>query len=107
MNIVVVASAENAALDREQQQKEFVAMQGIDFLYDESCHRSKIKICHSRVLAQDEVVNGKLNLHRNFNLPANHMDNDAAVNHEGRYWRSQITPSERIATRLHRLITLD
>jgi hypothetical protein len=34
----------------------------------QSCRRLTIRICHSRVLAQDEVMNRKLNLHRNVNF---------------------------------------
>ena len=74
VNMVDVASAENEALDEERRRKEFVAAQGIDFLYDESCRRLKIRIRHSRVLAQDELINTKLNLNGNNNFPANHMD---------------------------------
>ncbi len=56
-------------------------MQGIDFIYDDSCHKLKIQIRHSRVHAQSDLVSTKLNL--NLDLLQHKVD-AAPVNNKGR-----------------------
>jgi len=51
VNFVEVALPENASLAHHEHLKIFVA-QGIDFIYDDSCCKLKIRIWHRRVYAQ-------------------------------------------------------
>jgi hypothetical protein len=88
-NLVDVGLPENAALDHREREKEFVAAQGIDFIYDDSSRTLKIRIRHSRVYAQNDSVSTKLNL--NLDL-LQHIVDAASVNNEGRRWRNQISP---------------
>jgi hypothetical protein len=70
VNVVDVALPENAIVPHRERVKEFVAAQGIDFIYDEACRKLKIRIRHSRVHAQSELVSTKLNLNLNLLQPA-------------------------------------
>ena len=78
VNVVEVALPENASLAHHEHLKIFVA-QGIDFIYDDSCHKLKIQIRHSRVHAQSDLVSTKLNL----NLDLSQHIIDAAPMKEG------------------------
>jgi hypothetical protein len=57
------------------------AVQGIDFIYDDSCHKLKIQIRHSKVHAQSDLVSTKLNL--NLDL-LQHIVDAAPLNNKGR-----------------------
>lgn len=96
VNIVDVSLAKNVALVHWEQEQEFAAAQGIDFVYEDASHTLRIRIQHSMVLAQHELVSMKLNSNAAMLIVADNVDRIAPVinevNNEGRWWCNQLVP---------------
>ncbi len=92
VNLVNESSTENTALVGQQWEKEFVAAQGIDFVYDDASRTLRIRIRHSRVLEQNELASMKLNSNAVLLVVADNVIPRFPINNEGRQWRNQLVP---------------